>query len=389
MWHSAKGYVIIEVKGRNAERFLNGLHRAGISAEQVTRKSADCIRMTLSVPSFRKLRLVAGQSGCRVHIVGRSGLPFLLRRIAMRPALWIGLLLSVCLLALMSTRIMVIRVFGCSRVPQSVVRRALEQEGINTCSPRPKENLIAVAERVRTYDARFKWIGLELDGFTLTVHVQEAEPIAVLTDIDTPCNVVAVKDGVVTEVQALAGKALVSAGDVVKAGDVLIAGEFYPDTKEAFEGTVLVHARGTVTAQAFYYASFVAEREELVFTDTGRTAPYRRVSLLDRTLTETRLPFDEYEVRDAATYPLTDCLLPYRVTVGTAYEQAERMQPTSIEQQRLMALFGAEQAAFLKVPQDARVTEKQVNLMEDDGVIMGVACVVTEESIGLTKEIEH
>ena len=47
------------------------------------------------------------------------------------------------------------------------------------------------------------------------------------------------------------------------------------------------------------------------------------------------------------------------------------------------------QAAFLRVPADAEIVEKTVTYTEEEGCTIAVVCVVTEESIGMERELPH
>ncbi len=387
MWHFVNGCVIIQCTGRNLPRFLNLLRANGMQVENVRGLPEGGLSLTVRARDFKRIRPLVRESGCRVHILARDGLPFLLWRLRRRPVLWAGLLVVIGLMAFASTRIMHIRVEGCDRLPEALVLRGLEEQGITRFGPYPESNLEDIGALMRLYDQRIAWVSLELIGSSLCVEVTEMEPSVPAVDPDTPCDVVAVKDGVIRTIEVYEGCSPFQAGDAVAAGDVLITGEYVPETNEVVEAPMNVHARGNVVAQVYYFSEYAAEATETVLAESGNSVPYRRISLWGLTLSQTPPPYADYEIRDVTTRPFAESVLPITVMEGMCCEFTEQVRPRTREEQTELALATAEQLAYLKIPKDAAVVDKQRRTTVFDGVVVAVVCVVTEETIGLEREI--
>ncbi|MDO4572104.1 MAG: sporulation protein YqfD [Clostridia bacterium] len=386
MWQLAKACVIIRIKGRNAERLLNALRGAGIPLRRVMRLSQDELRLSMDAKDFKRIRRHAGKLHCRVHIESRGGAPFRLMRLFRRRALWIGLLAGFCAMAAASTRVWFISVEGNRRVAETTIRRALEAQGIRAGAARPDSDFDALADALAAYDERIAWIGLDLDGVRLRVEVVEAEEDMLRLDPSLPCDVVAVKDGVITRMRALEGEAMFAVGDLVRAGDVLISGTVpLADIPEP----LLVHARGLVTASVYYFSEYAQPLVAKERAATGRTAPYRRICLAGLTLFESEPPYADYEIENGPETLLRLPLLPVRVQAGEYIEMAERERTLSVEEAAELALVEAEKGALLRVPSDARITQKSSEWTERDGLVVATASVVAEESIGMTKEMQN
>ena len=72
-----------------------------------------------------------------------------------------------------------------------------------------------------------------------------------------------------------------------------------------------------------------------------------------------------------------------------AHRQTARQTRHLDVERREQAAYEAEQGAFLRVPADAEIVEKTVTYTEEEGCTIAVVCVVTEESIGMERELPH
>ena len=365
------------------------MHAGGIPVwDAETQRHGELI-VTVRARDFIRIRPIVQKSGCRVHIIDRGGLPFAWKRLRRRPVLLFGMLLMLAAIAFSSTRIMRITVKGCDRVPETLVLRALSEQGIRRFGPYPEGTLSDLAALARLYDERIAWLSLALTGSHLTVTVTEMQLRVPLVEPDVACDIVAVKDGVLTQMEAHTGYTKLAPGDVVHAGDVLIQGEFFPETNEVVEAPLLVHAQGRIRANVYYYGEYAAEPTEEILADTGRSAAYRRIAVCGRTLIETPPPFAQYEIRNPAAYSLSDAMLPVTVTDAAYYEQELTERTLTQAEQTERALVEAERLAYLKIPKDAVIVDKEQRVLTVDGVLIAAVGIVTEESIGLEREILH
>ena len=123
------GYVTVLVRGGSCERFMNlcAVKRRDVWDFQAVPEGL-CIQVRAG--EYRNLRIAAKRAGCRLHIVAKHGLPFLLRRYRRRYGLIAGVFLFVFLLQLLCGRVWEIRVQGNEKLQQSQVVTLLEEFGI-------------------------------------------------------------------------------------------------------------------------------------------------------------------------------------------------------------------------------------------------------------------
>ena len=386
MWKTLGRYVIIKIEAKYPERVLNAFRRHGIGVFDVSFPTRGALLLRMRAEDFFRLRAVRREIPFSAHIVRRKGMLFRLRPLVrFRPVLLIGCAAALLLLATLSTRLLIISVNGCGlRLPEYVVLRLLASEGIYPFAQRKGLDVIRIADRVRANDDRIAWIGIALDGVRCRVELIEAVPFGPTVDSKTPCNVVAAKTGAIVSIAPYNGMAKVKPGQVVSAGELLIAGDI---TAEGATERVLVHARGDVRAYVFYRAERAVSPEHTGIADTGSTRPYRKVRAGRLALFETKPDFDLYEVRDTSDWQPFGTLLPLHVTAGVCYEQQEVALRYTVEEMLEIAAYESERLCYDKLPKDAAIVSKVNTYKVVDGVVIAYTSIVTEESIGLTKEI--
>ena len=73
VWHYLSGYVIIDIKGKNLERFLNRVVQSGGDIWHVRRTGSESVRACVSVATFYALRPIVRQCGVRISIAAKRG----------------------------------------------------------------------------------------------------------------------------------------------------------------------------------------------------------------------------------------------------------------------------------------------------------------------------
>lgn len=242
------GFVIIQAEGIFLERFLNICSRRGLDISDIRRLGEERLTCQLSLSSFRKIRPVCFRTKTRVRILRRCGIPFLLHRYRRRKFALTGILLALLFLWYTSGHIMGITVFGNEKISTETILQYLARS--NVITGKSSRNLVPAHIRnqmMRDLD-ELAWIGININGSRVYVEVVERLTPEDRVEKETPCHLVASKDGIITSIQAKDGKTLVSSGSGVLRGDVLVSGII----DNPVSGYRLVHAYGEVLAQTIY-----------------------------------------------------------------------------------------------------------------------------------------
>lgn len=383
MWQFWHGYVIIQIQGLSAARFLRRLTESGIRVANVKRIDAGTMRITIPARRFFDLRRLRKGLGLRIHIVGRGGLPFFIRKLYRRPVLWIGTSVLFICMTLASSRIWMIRIAETKRVDPNEILELLSEHGIRPGS-RPEGPVLITAANdlsARIHDAA--WIGLDREGVLLRVGVVESLPESPKKTTRIPSDVIAEKDGIVTSILVMRGQARVKVGDRVRAGDVLISGTVFRND-ESYE----TNADGTVTAAVEYRAETALSDAITEAVETDATETVRVLRFASFEIVRSEPSFEHYRLTDPETVSLSD-LLPVSMERSTAREIVFRERHASEKEAEQIALINAREQALKLVPKDAAIMNIYSMVRSQGGNRYAVVTVTAEETIGRTEEDPH
>lgn len=380
MWQFWNGYVIIQIEGLCAARFLKRLTDAGIRVSHVRKTDEAVLRLTIPAKRFFDLKKLRKGLPLRIRIVGRGGLPFHLRKLRRRPVLWIGTCLLYIGMLLLSTQIWIIRIGETNRVDPEEIRSLLSEHGIRPGAQIEGPILITAANDLSAQIHDAAWIGLDREGILLTVNVKEALPESPKRSSVVPSDIIAEQDGVVTSIQVMRGQARVKAGDRVKKGDVLISGTvFYKDS--SYETS----ADGTVSAAVEYRMETALPDRITESYETEAEAAVRILRIWDFELLRTKPPFEHYRLTDPGAVTMNG-LLPIAIETRTAREIGFREKTLTEEEAEQYALQEAREQAYAAIPRDAAIINTYGTIRKRNGTRYAVVIVTAEEIIGKTEE---
>ena len=382
-WHFRNGYVIIQIEGVYPERLASLLEGEGVPLWDLHRPDGRTLVCTLPARDFPRLHRLNRRCRCRVRIRKKGGLPFRFRRLWRRRVLLLGMAATLALTLWASHRVWFVEVRGCERMDEAVLRQALREQGICPGRNLRRLPLSDLADFVAAQYEELAFVELHVDGVFLRVRAREALAEGERLDLTKPCDVVSVRDGIVTKVAVYGGRAQVRVGQKVKKGQLLIAGSV---TARDGSMTYTTHAYGEVLAAVLYKARVEAPSTQVAWAETGKESPYAALYVGPWKVLERTCPFDEgtltEEVREITLGPW-----PLRVCRGTWREKVKAERTLTAAERKEAALFEAERMALLQVPRTAKIIMIDRYTVEKGGTLYGVCTVTTEENIGYTKEI--
>lgn len=385
MWQFIRGYVILHLEAPASERILSALFAKGVRVRRVRRESACACELELCGHDVFTLFSLRRRYAFRMHIAKKRGLPFLWRRLWRRKALLFGTAFVFAAFCFLSTRVLITEVRGCERMDEQVLWETLENAGVRRYMRHRGVDFVRIANDTAALFDEIAWLGLHREGVMLTVEVKESLPLQKIEDINVPCDVVAIKAGVVVSVTMLRGKALVKTGDRVTDGQVLITGTVrYKDA-----APYLTRARGTVTAAVVYEARIPAPETERELAETGEEKPFFRLRIGSATVFETRCPYPFAREEAGDGKPLGNLFASVVLERGVYRELRERERTLTAAEQKEAALVAAEAETVKLLPAGADVIVKAAWTEEENGVTVGVCRITTEENIAIQREIMH
>ena len=263
----AVGTVEYSLRGTAPAGFLNRCAAAGVPILRAEPMGEDTLRVTLRQRDAKRAESLALRACCELTLLrsqgGRNFCRLLLRR-------WLPALLLLSLFAgLAWSKLFVweIDVTGNETVSSARILNALAECGVEPGSFWPAYTCDTLRSQLLLKVPELAWATVQIYGSRAEVVVRERVPKPLIYDEHAPVDLVARREGFVTEVQALNGTALVRPGAAAGPGEVLISGS----ADSVFSGLRQVHALGSVEAETYYELSAAVPATARVRTDTGRS----------------------------------------------------------------------------------------------------------------------
>ncbi len=390
IWNYIRGYVIIIVKGRFVEKFINICTRRQILLCDIRSTGAYEARMQLSIKDFRRIRPVTRKSRCRVVIDEKRGLPFLLYRYRKRKTFAAGIILFIVVFNLLAMFVWDIEIMGTEKEINGRVKTVLQRMGISQGIIKYGIDTQRVANSLMLEVDELSWCGVELKGTRLLIHTSiRAKPPQIVPD-DQPCNILAGNDGFIEFMVVKRGQEKVRPGDIVKKGQLLVSGIVENSRQEG--EIMLVHAIAEIKARTWYEGEAEAGTFIIEKIPTGRKKNIYYVDILGRRIKiPSGMPGYENFSKSESEWKVQigkNMVLPLGIAVNTYEEYIDQQREVTTEKARMIAGDNAYRRVLKGIPQTAQIIETDVVFEEGENASIK-ATVVIEclEDIGIEKRI--
>ncbi len=283
------GYLVLSVTGKYPERFVNLCAKRGLCIKDVV-KSENGITLVTSIKAFRKMTIPAYRAGCKVKIIKKAGFPFFVKRMAKRKILLWGAATFLAVICILNSFIWSIRIDGNEKLTKEEIKILASYCGLRQGVVKYNVDEKSFSEKALLYEPRLSWIWPEIKGTVCYIHVREKDMAAKPFDTKEPCDVIAKRSGIISDITVKRGWAMVSEGDSVVKGQILISSE-----KEGFPP---VHAMGEVLASYWTEESKNVSSEKEIITYTGKEKSYYSIVIGNFGMSFRLLgkaPFENYE----------------------------------------------------------------------------------------------
>ncbi len=392
LWNYIIGYVIINVEGYFLEKFINICTHRNIRLWNVKWQKNNRVTMKLSISDFKLIRPVVKKTRCRVHIIKRKGIPFILNRYKSRKAFVIGS--GICIIAffLISSFIWDITISGNNNVSTEFILERLKENGVEPGALKYGIDTDDIVENMMLQINDLARMSLSLKGTRIYVNVTERTKPPVLVNKNIPCDIIASRDGVIYSIVAKEGLETVKIGDTVTKGQLLIAGKI-DNVKNPELPPLMVHSIGSVKARTWYEGTAQIDQNLVTVKRTGLKKDQYSLVLFTKKLKlfHGKIPFDNSEhIQVNKKLSLgADFALPFELVIDQYYEYELEQNKIDMATAKKIASDKAVELAQEKVPSHAEVLKKNLLELEDDNGVKSVRAVIEcIEDIGLTQEID-
>ena len=296
-----RGYVHVKLTGYAPERFLNLCGNRNILIWNL-KPCENGYTFCISVDAFRQLKPILKKTKTQIRIQKRVGMPFCAFRYRRRYLFPAGLLFFCFLLYDLSGCIWNIEINGNSYLTTETILDFLEEEHASFGTKKSRISCEDLEEAMRSRYRDVIWTSIKIYGTKMTVDIQEnlLPQEEYEAKSDKPQDIVAAKDGVITEMVTRAGTPLAAVGAEVKKGDILVSGriEVLNDDGEIMQ-YLYRPSDADIKAKVLYSYRDVIDGTWVEMAPTGNTKECYSITLLDNVFDWPffRNPFAEYQVQ--------------------------------------------------------------------------------------------
>lgn len=233
-----------------------------------------------------------------------------------------------------------------------------------------------VEEVIKKHRDTIEWMEIERVGVSYIVKVEERK-IKDLDDSEEPRDLVAKKDGLITNIEASSGSVLVTPGTYVKKGDILVTGKIM--NKEILMAKV--KAEGVVFAETWYDVTVELPYHYSEVKKTGNKHKVLSIKFLGKEFNLFDFsPFTDKNIKTIGK--IENSLLPISIMINEEEELVKKdviyTKDTAImEASRL----GREKLKKKLGPNDEILYEKSLKITEEDSKIVIVIFFKVKEDI--------
>ena len=349
------------------------------------------VTIKLSINGFKLIRPIAKKTRCRVKLLRKVGLPFVFNRYRRRKAFYAGAILFVVLIYTMTSFVWSVEISGNKRLQTSKLENALAQCGIRAGALKYRINTDSAVTTIMLNMKDISWISIVVRGTKVRVDLRERIEVPAIIPKNVPCDIVALKDGLIKQVIATEGVEAVGEGDTVKKGQLLISGKI--PMKGENNKFRLVHAMGTVAARTWYEEQTPVKLTVVERLRTGRVIKDRALMLFSWKvdILNKKNKFKEYasvETRKKLSIG-NDLVFPVELVTVSYYEEKLVTAYVNEKDAKEAAVENAFEKAKEQLLEGATVIKKNVKFIDDEdtGRLMAKVTLECVEDIGTSKQI--
>lgn len=184
--------------------------------------SISCVIRTVDISAVEK---ILSRYGGAISIIRKGGISVIFMAALHRPVFVCSVIMLIFLSVFIPTRILFVEVEGNTEIPDQLIIQTAEACGIHFGTSRRMVNSEKTKNALLEALPELQWAGINTKGCVAIISVEEKRGVSIE---DVPkgqvSNIVATRDGLITQCTVHSGNALCTVGQAVSAGQILVSG---------------------------------------------------------------------------------------------------------------------------------------------------------------------
>ena len=223
LWY-VLGYEIMEISGGSPQWAINALTHSRIPFWNMQWLDAFTVQICIFQRDADQAAEIIRSKMCETKRLRTRSLFRACSGLFHRPLLLLLTTLSVVVVLLLPKFLWFYEVTGNETVPDAQILRELDQIGVGLGTYGPNIHPKWIKDHMLEALPQLEWLTVTQNGCKAQVVVRERPPAPKTLQRRECANVIATKDGLITEQSVLAGQALHKVGDIVLRGEKLVSG---------------------------------------------------------------------------------------------------------------------------------------------------------------------
>lgn len=386
------GYAEFEITG-NTSRFINIASKSGIMLWGY-KKNNDSLTAYIKADKYKKLRAIKKRTGVKMHCIKKTGIPFYLWKGRKRKGIFIGAVVFVAIYYFLSGSVWDIQVSGNDLLTENQILEAARSigiyEGARKSSFKPADAAISMHRKIKA----LSWLSINTEGNTVTIEVEEVKEGSEIYSDDSPCDIIANREGQIKAINAENGMRLVDIGDTVHPGQILIAGSYNEREtpyleKKAPKKSYLVAARGSVIAETVrefrVEIPIIKAVEEIDRTEKNKYFIFFGIKIPIGINSNPKGTYHSFKEKNMLT------LLDQKLPVGFLKEEYQhyyfKEKILSQQEWEQEALYKLREEQTLELTENCKIINEELNFDYGDNICILTSYCIVQEEIGEKRDI--
>ncbi len=382
------GIVKIRISGLFPEKFINLCIAQNILLWKII-ETQECFYAYIRLTDFLQIRPLVLRSRVRIKVMEYYGLPFIKKRLKKRKVLVIGAIISVVVLNVLSSFVWFVDVQGNKLVSDLDIKQIAQNNGLKVGIAKSTITVKNIENAILYHLPTVAWTSVSINGTRALIEVVEKTLPPPLES--SPADLVAVKDGEITEIVLIYGEPVVKVGDRVSKGDLLIRHSLV-----LAEASKSIRAKGIINAKVRYEALGEAKTKEEQYLRTGQRKVAVAVDFNNQKLWLKKADVSQYSFFEKEQICKSFSKwrkggFPVELHIDVYHELEKKWSLQSYDQAVEKAKIQALSQIQNIIPLNAQILKREIEVMSDeDNMNVNVKAIIeTIEDIGQDLVIEQ
>ena len=251
-----RGYIRVTISGASIDWAINRLTASRIPFWGLERSDDFTLHLCVFVKDVEKVRNAVSAAMCEIIMQKGQGLREIIGGVFHRPIFLMGIAISMLTVLFCQNFLLFFDVAGNETITDTQIIREVENLGIRFGTYGPNVKPKWIKDHILNVMPQLQWITVTQNGCMAQIIVRERPERPEVSDRKGYANIVAQRDGQITDISVLSGQPVVQSGDLVLEGELLVSGVI--DLERIFS---VVHAQAEIYARTWREKTIVTPEE--------------------------------------------------------------------------------------------------------------------------------